>query len=215
MKKKLREKPPERVWSDFCEQEGLSDEQLEQFQKYEALLTEWNKSMNLTAITNLSQIVHRHFSDSLVLRKYIDLSKVSVIADVGSGAGFPGIPLKIMFPKLGVVLIEVTKKKQKFLRAVINTLGLKDIEVCDLDWRTFLRTTESEVEYFIARASLDPVELCRMFKPGCSYKNAKLVYWATDEWEAEPMISKFVLDEFSYVLKRKKRKLVLMGRGEE
>jgi len=132
------------------------------------------------------------------------------VADVGSGAGFPGIPLKIIFPHLGVVLIEVTKKKQKFLQTVINELGLEGIEVCDLDWRTFLRKTESPIEYFLTRASLDPLELSRMFKPACPYKNAGLVYWASEEWEAAPRLKEFVKKEYEYVIKRKKRKLVLL-----
>ena len=86
----MRCKPPERVWRDFKEDEQLTDEQLEKFQHYQALLSEWNRSMNLTAIRGESEIVHRHFSDSLILRKFIDLSSVSMIADIGSGAGFPG-----------------------------------------------------------------------------------------------------------------------------
>jgi hypothetical protein len=105
----------------------------------------------------------------------------------------------------------VTKKNQRFLKTVIKTLELEDITVCDLDWRTFLRTTESEVEYFITRASLGTVELSRMFKPGCSYKNSKLIYWASQDWVPEESIEKFVKKEFEYTLKRKKRKLVLMG----
>ena len=206
-----RQKPPEKVWADFKEQERLTTEQLEKFQAYQALLSEWNKVMNLTAIRGLSEIVHRHFSDSMALRDFIDLTTVKTISDVGSGAGFPGIPLKIMFPNLGVILIEVNKKKQKFLRTVTQALELKDVVVCDLDWRTFLRTTEGEIDYFLARASLDPVELCRLFKPGCTYKQSKLVYWATRDWQPEEGVAGFVLDEFEYTLKRKKRKLVLMG----
>lgn len=215
MKHKIRQKPPERVWADFKEQEQLTTEQLEKFQQYEALLSEWNKAMNLTAIRGLSETVHRHFSDSLMLRKFLDLSQVKLVADIGSGGGFPGIPLKIMFPHLGVILIEVSNKKQKFLRAVIAALGLEGIEVCDLDWRTFLRKTESDVEYFLARASLDPAEMCRIFRPACPYKDAKIIYWATEEWEPEEFVKEFVREEFLYTMKRKKRKLVLLGRESD
>lgn len=211
MERKSREKPAEKVWADFCTEESITEAQLELFKQYEALLTDWNKRMNLTAIHGLSETVHRHFSDSIALRKSIDLSQVNSIVDVGSGAGFPGVPLKIMFPDLRVVLIEVNRKKQRFLKTVIQALELTDIEVCDIDWRTFLRTTEGEIDYFLARASLDPVELCRMFKPGCSYKNSKLIYWATSDWEPDEKIQKFVKEEFFYTLKRKKRKFVLMG----
>lgn len=214
MKKKIRQKPVEKVWADFQKREDVTDEQLQKFQQYEALLSEWNRSMNLTAITGTSEIVDRHFSDSLILRKFFDISKMSLVADVGSGAGFPGVPLKIMFPHLGVILIEVKRKKQKFLKTLIDHLELTDIQVCDLDWRTFLRTTESEVEYFLTRASLDPTELCRMFKPGCLYKNSKLVYWAAEDWVSDPKIKKFVKEEFMYTIKRKKRKLVLFERDK-
>jgi len=210
--KKLREKPPERVWADFKESEGLTDRQLELFQRYEALLSEWNRSMNLTAISGLSEMVHRHFADSLALRKFINLSEAKILADVGSGAGFPGIPLKIMFPHLGLVLIEVTKKKQRFLRSVIASLELSDVEVCDFDWRTFLRKTEGEIDYFLARASIDTVELSRLFRPASPYKNSKLVYWATADWEPEELIKNLVQEEFFYTMKRKERKLVLMAK---
>lgn len=211
MEKKIRQKSPEKVWADFKEQESLTEAQLKMFQKYEALLFEWNKKVNLTAISGLSETVHRHFSDSLMLGKFVELSKVKVICDVGAGGGFPGLPLKIMFPHLGLILIEVSKKKQEFLRAVVSTLGLEGVDVCELDWRTFLRTTESDVDYFLARSSLDPLELARMFKPGCSYKNSKLIYWASEEWEPNKLIAHFVKDKFFYSIKRKKRKLVSMG----
>jgi len=208
----LREKSPEKVWADFKNKENLTDEQVEKFQKYEALLSEWNKSVNLTSIQGLSETVGRHFSDSLALRKFLDVSKMKLLADIGTGAGFPGLPIKIMFPEVGMILIEVNKKKQRFLSTVINALELENINVCDLDWRTFLRTTTSDVECFLARASILPPELCRMFKPGCAYKNSKLIYWASIDWESEEKVKEFVLEEFFYDLKRKKRKLVLMGR---
>lgn len=210
MKDIVRQKPAEKVWEDFKDREQLTEVQLDQFKKYEALLSEWNRSYNLTAISGLSETVNRHFSDSIVLRNFLDLSKVSLIADVGSGAGFPGVPLKIIFPHLKIILIEVTKKKQSFLKAVISALSLQDIEVCDIDWRTFLRKTESEVEFFLTRASLDPVELCRMFKPSCFYNNRKLVYWATQDWEPDFRVEKFVRKQYSYKIKRRDRKLVFM-----
>jgi len=214
MKKKIREKSPDKIWADFKAEAKLTDAQLEKFQKYEAILSEWNKLMNLTSISGTSETVHRHFVDSLILGQFLDLSTVKILVDVGSGAGFPGIPLKIMFPHLGLILIEVTKKKQRFLRMIISELELENIEVCDLDWRTFLRKTESEVDYFLARASIDPVELSRLFKPGSVYKHAQLVYWATADWQPEASISHLVKEEFAYKIKRKERKLVLIGNSK-
>jgi 16S rRNA (guanine527-N7)-methyltransferase len=211
MQKKIREKPAEKVWAEFSDQEGVSGQILEKFKKYENILHNWNKVMNLTSVSGLSETVSRHFSDSLILRNFIDLTKVKLIVDVGSGAGFPGIPLKIMFPHLGMILMEVKRKRQSFLKNVIDELDLKDIEVCSLDWRTFLRKTESKPDYFIVRASIDPIELCRMFKPACPYKDSKVIYWAVEGWEPQGIVKKFILKEFEYKLKRKKRKLIVMG----
>lgn len=211
MKHKIREKAPEKVWAEFLESEKLSDKQLEQFQKYASLLSEWNRKFNLTAISGLSEIVSRHFCDSLALRNCVDLTKVKTIADVGSGAGFPGIPLKIMFPDLDVILIEVTRKKINFLRTVIDELELEDITVCDIDWRTFLRTTEGTVDYFCVRASLELPELFRAFKPGCTYKDAQIAYWAIKDWKPEEKHEGLVRKTCEYKIKRTERKLVFFG----
>ncbi|HBS47759.1 TPA: 16S rRNA (guanine(527)-N(7))-methyltransferase RsmG [Candidatus Dependentiae bacterium] len=204
-------KKEQTIWNIFAEREKLTPQQLELFQKYAYMLIEWNKKFNLTAITGLQEIVTKHFIDSLALRKYVDLNNVKSIGDIGAGAGFPGVPLNIVYPDLGVILIEVNHKKIQFLEALIAQLGLKNIEICDLDWRTFLRKTESEVEYFVSRATMDPAELCRMFKPSCPYKNSKLVYWATSKFEIDKKLQEFVLDTKEYSLGYADRKLIFFG----
>jgi len=204
-------KKEQALWNTFKEKENLSVLQLEKFQKYSELLLEWNEKFNLTAITHLKEIVSKHFLDSLMISKYVDLNKLKVIADIGPGAGFPGIPLKIMYPHLGMILIEVNQKKISFLREVISQLGLENIEICSLDWRTFLRKTEGNIDYFVSRAVFDPVELCRMFKPACPYKNSKLVYWASNTFVPDKKIEEFILDIKSYKLGYMERKLFFMG----
>lgn len=106
---------------------SLSDRQTDQFYRYFELLTEWNKVMNLTAITELDQVVTKHFVDSLSLVRLIpesQLEGVSVL-DLGTGAGFPGIPLKIAFPHMKVTLLDSLNKRIKFLGEVIEQLGLE------------------------------------------------------------------------------------------
>ncbi len=107
---------------------NLEDRQMVQFLLYADLLTEWNERMNLTAITDYEDIVVKHFVDSVSAIKVQDFSKVHYLLDLGTGAGFPGIPLKIVFPHLRVVLMDSLNKRIIFLREVIDKLGLDKVE---------------------------------------------------------------------------------------
>ena len=119
------------VWmrDGLCGEVLLSEKQLNQFYQYYELLIKWNEVMNLTAITELEQVVTKHFVDSLSLAKIVDNleDKISLI-DVGTGAGFPGSPLKIAFPEIKITLLDSLNKRVKFLDEVIGQLGLNEIE---------------------------------------------------------------------------------------
>lgn len=107
---------------------SLSDAQIDQFQLYYELLTEWNRFMNLTAIIEYEEVCTKHFLDSISLCKAIDCTQEYTVIDVGTGAGFPGIPLKIAFPNLKITLLDSLGKRVKFLEEVIQRLGLQDIQ---------------------------------------------------------------------------------------
>ncbi len=105
-----------------------TNEQLKQLEKYYELLVEYNKIMNLTSITNKEEVYLKHFYDSLTICKIINLDNELTICDVGTGAGFPGLVLKILFPKLKVTLIDSLNKRINFLNKVIEVLKLNNIE---------------------------------------------------------------------------------------
>lgn len=107
---------------------GLDESKISKFNKYRELLLQWNEKFNLTSITSLDEIEEKHFLDSLYLDKFVSLENKTLL-DVGSGAGFPGLPLAIAHPSLKVTLLESNGKKVTFLEEVIKQLDLKNAEV--------------------------------------------------------------------------------------
>ncbi len=103
----------------------LSEEQLNQLQKYFELLVSWNEKINLTAITEPNEVAVKHFADSLSVFNYVDFQKGASVIDVGTGAGFPGLVLKIARPDIKLTLLDSLNKRLKFLDEVLNTLGLE------------------------------------------------------------------------------------------
>ena len=106
----------------------MNELQAEQFNKYFEMLIEWNKKINLTAITDRDEVRIKHFNDSLSIDKILDLKDIDSVIDVGTGAGFPGIPLKIMYPHIRLTLLDSLDKRIRFLDAVIDELGLDSVK---------------------------------------------------------------------------------------
>jgi len=130
----------------------ITEHQLTQLRKYYELLVEWNKVMNLTGITEENEVYLKHFYDSLTISKVINLKEISSLADVGTGAGFPGMVIKILFPQIKVVLIDSLQKRINFLNEVINQLELDGIEAIHCRIEEYAIKNREKYDVVVARA---------------------------------------------------------------
>lgn len=130
----------------------LTEEQLNKLDKFYKLLIDWNKKINLTTITNYDDVYLKHFYDSLTLIKEVDLTKDLNMCDVGSGAGFPGVVLKICFPNLKITLVDSLQKRVNYLNEIIKELNLKNIIAIHSRMEEYSRTHEEEFDIITARA---------------------------------------------------------------
>ena len=165
---------------------NLTDKQKEQFNKYYEMLTDWNEKINLTAITDKDEVWLKHFEDSLSIDKIKDMDQTESVIDVGTGAGFPGLPRKIAYPNIKLTLLDSLDKRIRFLEAVVRELGLTDVTCIHGSAEDFSRSPEYREKYDLcvsrAVAGLSVLsELCIPFvKPGGSF-----VAYKSEKAEAE------------------------------
>lgn len=145
----------------------LTDVQQEQFNRYYELLIEWNEKINLTAITDRNEVWVKHFEDSLSIDRIIDMSNVKSVIDVGTGAGFPGIPLKIMYPDIELTLLDSLDKRLRFLQAVIDELGLCNVKTIHGRAEDIAREEEHRAKFdlCVSRAVASLPVLCELCIP--------------------------------------------------
>lgn len=130
----------------------INENKLNQLEKYYKMLIEYNKVMNLTGITEKEEVYLKHFYDSLTIAKIIDLKAETNLCDIGTGAGFPGIVLKIFYPNLKITLIDSLNKRINFLNDVIKELNLKDIEAIHTRIEDYAMENREKFDIVTARA---------------------------------------------------------------
>lgn len=130
----------------------LTDKQLKDLEIYYEMLVEYNEKMNLTGITEKEQVYLKHFYDSLTIMKIIDLEKQETLCDIGTGAGFPGMVLKIIFPNLKITLVDSLNKRMEFLKDVKEKLKLENLEIIHARAEEFARVNIEKFDVVTARA---------------------------------------------------------------
>lgn len=165
----------------------LTEEQKEKFYKYYNLLVEWNNKMNLTAITDMEGVIYKHFLDSLSIVKVVGLKKLAgvKIIDIGTGAGFPGIPLKIVFPDTEILLLDSLNKRITFLNEVVSQLGLENINCIHGRAEEFSRKPDYREQFDIAvsRAVARLNSLCELCIPFVKTNGNFVSYKASKAFE--------------------------------
>ena len=197
----------------------LTAEKEQQFLTFYEMLVEKNKVMNLTAITEFEDVVEKHFLDSISLCQVMDLKKPLTLLDLGTGAGFPGIPLKIMFPELKIILADSLNKRLLFLNEVMEALNLKDIETVHGRAEEMGRNTlyREQFDLCVSRAvaNLSSLsEYCIPFvKTGgafISYKSGEVDEEATQAKRAIYLLGGEVKDIYKFDLFDQKRSFVVI-----
>jgi len=209
-------------WKDMLESflkqnhvKGETDHYIKSFQLYMDELIRWNKVINLTAIEKETDIVIKHFIDSLIPLRFINAD--DFILDIGSGAGFPGLPIKIVMPSVKMVLIDARLKKVNFMNNIINLLDIKGatalhqrVEAVD-----FQKIMNKSFDVVISRASFSLTELAELSKPYIKEKG-RLIAMKSKETEADKIIEGFKqVEEFKTNLPDGSfRRILVFEKGE-
>ena len=163
----------------------LTSQQLEKLNQFYELLILWNQKMNLTRIIEKEDVYLKHFYDSLTLSKVIDLNHDLTICDVGRGAGFPGIVLKICFPNLKITLLDSLQKRVNYLNEIIKELDLKNIEAIHTRAEDYAKQNREKFDIVTARAVANLKILSELFIPMVKVNGLFIAMKANIEEEIE------------------------------
>lgn len=178
---------------------NLTNEELAKFEEYKELLKEYNKKFNLTSITNDNEIYLKHFYDSLCIMKAQELLNSSSLLDIGTGAGFPGIPVAIVNKDIKITLVESNKKKCEFLKVVKDSLNLQNVEIINARAEDFAKTNREKFEVATSRAVANLSILLELEFPALSVGGVLIALKSNVQEELEN--SKSILKELNGTIK--------------
>ena len=177
----------------------ITKEQLNKLKEFYCLMIDKNKVMNLTRITDEQDVYLKHFYDSLTIVKAVDLTKELTLCDVGTGAGFPGMVLKIVFPNLKITLIDSLQKRINYLNEVINKLNLKDIEAIHARSEEYIKKNNKRFDIVTSRAVANLKKLSEITLPLLNEKGTFIAMKANLTTEIED--SKKIINKLNCQIK--------------
>ena len=200
---------------------NLTNDQIDKLARFYQLLVNWNEKINLTTIIKEEEVYLKHFYDSLTLIKVIDLRQHLTVLDVGTGAGFPGIVLKIVFPNLKITLLDSLTKRINYLNEIIKELDLHDIETVCSRCEEYTKINREKYDLVVARAVSHLKILSEMIIPTVKVNGYFIAMKANlnDELEKTiPMLKKLnselkEIKEFSLPIENSKRTLVVIKKN--
>ncbi len=194
----------------------LDSDKLDKFKKYFELLVEYNKVMNLTGITDIEGVYLKHFYDSLTLVKAYDFTKSISLCDVGSGAGFPSIPLKIAFPNINVTIVDSLNKRIEFLNVVIKELGLTNVKAIHSRAEEFDKRENFDVVTSRALADVNiGLELCMPLVKVDGYYLPMVVGYDLGKNTIKTLGGKFIEEiKFNLPVENSERKILVIKKVE-
>lgn len=214
------------AFNKFCEQLNeygidVTDNMLDQFNRYYELLIEWNEKMNLTGITDYEEVLMKHFLDSVSIIKAVDMKNINSLIDIGTGAGFPGIPIKIVFPHIKVTLLDSLQKRIGFLNTVIEELGLVNIDTIHGRAEDFAKNVLREkYDLCVSRAVANLSTLSELCIPFVkvngffvSYKSDKSSEEIDNAKNAIKLLGGTILDTISFSIDDNGRTLVVIKKS--
>lgn len=200
---------------------NYTNKELDLLEKYYDFLVEYNAHTNLTTITEKEDVYNKHFYDSLMITQVVDLTKINNVLDIGSGAGFPGVVLKIFFPNVKLTLLDSNNKKTKFLTELIEKLGLKDVSIINDRAENYMKNNLNSYDICVSRA-VAYVDIISSLSTPFIKLDGKVLLMKGDFSSEELILKKYMKElnikqfsEYEYQLNNQSRKIIIISKAKE